>query len=393
MANPVARLAKSMRPFRNARKTYKKLRKHLNEQPVGFPSTLTGVELRLLEDLFTTTEADVALSMTYEFENFETIYSKAHSKGYSKEVLMSHLDEMEKKGGIAVRSKNGEQQYSLHPFVVGMFEMCLDSMTPGFYLDMANYMLSTYSFEYLMTEVPQMRVIPVNRSIEVKQNVSTYDQIRHMVEQSGDRISIQDCICKKGKDLISDPCRTTERREVCMTFGDIAETSVRRGSGRMVAQKEALEILDQSEKDGLVLMTSAPQDPEFVCACCRCCCGPITMMKMMPRPVDFAASNYQAHASADTCNGCQKCLKRCPMKAVQFDFSAKRVTKISEERCIGCGLCVATCKTESLQMVRKTKEFVPPKNHDELFEVLRRNKKSPVAKAVKVAKAMMGKEV
>lgn len=331
--------------------------------------------------------------MTYKYENFQTIYSRARSKGYGEDELRNHLAEMEKKGGIAIRSRKGEEQYSLHPFVVGMFEMRLGHLTPGFYLNMANYMFTTFFREFLLTEIPQMRVIPVNRGINTTQSVATYDHIREMVARSGDRKSIQNCICKDGKDLISNPCRTTDRREVCMGFGEIAETVVRRGVGRTISQKEAIEALDQSEKDGLVLMTSAPQDPAFVCSCCRYCCGPITMLKNMPRPVDFAASNDQARANPETCNGCQKCRKRCPVAAVRFDFDTKRIVEVAPERCIGCGLCVATCKTESLQLSKKVKEFVPTVDHDELFEVIRRNKKSPMKHAITFAKAMMGREV
>src|SRR4030067_2641461 len=43
---------------------YKQLAKHLDDLPGGFPSTESGVELRILRRLFTLEEAALALSLT-----------------------------------------------------------------------------------------------------------------------------------------------------------------------------------------------------------------------------------------------------------------------------------------------------------------------------------------
>ena len=39
---------------------YERLRDHLHHLPVGFPSTKSGVELRILRQLFTEEEAEMA---------------------------------------------------------------------------------------------------------------------------------------------------------------------------------------------------------------------------------------------------------------------------------------------------------------------------------------------
>ena len=43
---------------------YQKLAHHLNELPGGFPPTESGVELRILQRLFTLRDAALALKMT-----------------------------------------------------------------------------------------------------------------------------------------------------------------------------------------------------------------------------------------------------------------------------------------------------------------------------------------
>jgi len=34
--------------------------------------------------------------------------------------------------------------------------------------------------------VPQMRVIPVEESVEIEHHVATYDEMRHLIEQAGE---------------------------------------------------------------------------------------------------------------------------------------------------------------------------------------------------------------
>jgi hypothetical protein len=44
---------------------YRKLQKHLDKMPVGYPATASGVELRLSKFLFTPKQARIALELDY----------------------------------------------------------------------------------------------------------------------------------------------------------------------------------------------------------------------------------------------------------------------------------------------------------------------------------------
>ena len=44
---------------------YVRLREHLDNLPVGFPKTESGVELRILKRLFTEEEAEMAMHLSY----------------------------------------------------------------------------------------------------------------------------------------------------------------------------------------------------------------------------------------------------------------------------------------------------------------------------------------
>jgi Na+-translocating ferredoxin:NAD+ oxidoreductase subunit B len=378
--------------FRSKRKIYRSLQKHLNKQAVGFPATLTGVELRFLKDVFSAEEAELALFMSYKSEPFEDIFERVRQHGYTEEVVRNLLSRMENKGGIFVRDFDTSPTYALHPLAVGMIEMQLSRLSPEIYLNLRSYLLQGFGMEYLTSEIPQVRTIPVQKSITPELRVSTYDEIREIVERNSGRMSIADCICKKGKDLIGNPCKTTNRREVCMFFRNYNDTYTRNGWARAVSKEEAMEILDQNEKDGLILMPSTSQVPQFVCSCCSCCCGIVELINFVPRPVDHAASNFHASLNASSCNGCGRCKKRCHMNAIKFEAKTEKpkAVAIDERKCIGCGLCVTTCKTGSLALVKNEHEFIPPKNYDKLHEFLMENKKGPAVKTARMVKTMIG---
>ncbi|MCP4755579.1 MAG: hypothetical protein GY866_32350 [Proteobacteria bacterium] len=214
MKEPYVGIKKKLKFFSDAKGNYKSLRKHLDQQPVGFPPTPSGIELRLLRESFTVDEADAALNLSYKSEPFETAYTRAKEKGYEEDNFRRLLESMEKKGSIFVKRRNSEILYALHPFAIGIFEMQASRLTPSYYLDSHYYMLQRFALEYLATEVPQMRVIPIEKSVTPSQNVATYDHIRDIVDRTKEKIVIANCICKLGKDLINDPCQVTDRREV-----------------------------------------------------------------------------------------------------------------------------------------------------------------------------------
>jgi NAD-dependent dihydropyrimidine dehydrogenase PreA subunit len=287
---------------------------------------------------------------------------------------------MDRRGAIFTRDRGGRRQYALAPFVVGMFEMQGKKLTPGMYLDTREYFLSGFALEYLTTGRPQMRVIPVEKSVTPEHDVATYDEIRDIVVKAGNRVAVAECICKKGHDLLGDPCKVTDAREVCLVLNDFFDQCARNGWARKISTKKAMEILSQCEKDGLVLQPSNMQHPDFVCACCKCCCGIMETFSAVPRPSDFVDSNYRAELNRELCNGCGLCVRRCQMDALKI-IDKKAV--LEEVRCIGCGLCVTTCKRGALRLVKRNRETVPPGDYEDLFGAILKGKKSAPGRLMK----------
>ena len=118
---------------------YIKLQKHLDRQPVGFPATKTGVEIRILKHIFTPEEAEMVSFLSYKLEPLETIFGKVGHLVESLEELEKIIDRIQKKGGIESKIKNGTTHYGCAPLVVGMYELQLGRLTPEFIKDFKEY--------------------------------------------------------------------------------------------------------------------------------------------------------------------------------------------------------------------------------------------------------------
>jgi len=58
-----------------------------------------------------------------------------------------------------------------------------------------------------------------------------------------------------------------------------------------------------------------------------------------------------AHIAAETCVGCQGCVKVCPYEAIRY-LEDRKICEINEVICKGCGACAATCPSASAQLRR-----------------------------------------
>ena len=90
---------------------YIKLQRHLNTQPVGFPATRSGAEIRILKHIFTPQEAEIATYLSYKPEPFETVFGKVAHLVDSTEELKKLLGCIEKKGGIGSKTKDYKKHY------------------------------------------------------------------------------------------------------------------------------------------------------------------------------------------------------------------------------------------------------------------------------------------
>jgi H+/Na+-translocating ferredoxin:NAD+ oxidoreductase subunit B len=258
------------------------------------------------------------------------------------------LDVMVKKGQIGSARMNDQQVFIFFPFVFGIWEF----QQPRLDKELAELM-EEYGPSLMGTlghyAPAVMRVVPVNIQIDAQHQVQPYEDLLQTLEKARS-FQIMDCICKKEKGLLGEPCK--HPMEVCMAFADHEGAFDKYPLGRVISKEEAIEVVKKADEEGLVHATFNVQNGQmFVCNCCSCCCGMLRGVNQYNAPNLMAKSNYLATINQETCASCGVCAdERCPVKAIA---ETEGGYEVQQDRCIGCGVCVPTCATDSITLVRK----------------------------------------
>jgi ferredoxin len=323
---------------------YYDLREQLDQYASGYPSTKSGVELRILEKLFTEEEAHMFLNMSMLLETPESISQRL---GKDVEEVTALLDRMFKKGLVFRAAKDGSNKYGAVSFVGGAYEFQVNDMNREFAGLFEQYFNEALGKEAISDNMV-LRTIPVSKSIEYKWPVAPYEDVKAIIK-SKETIGVGPCPCRVQQGLLDQSCG--KPIEVCYTFGSRADFFVDKGMARYVTQEEALSIIDQCQEAGLVSQPYRAQDPDGLCNCCGDCCEMLRAIKMDPKPAEKTLSNYYASVDQSLCEGCETCLSRCQMDAIKV--GANNVAEVNLDRCIGCGLCVSKCPNEAVSLTPK----------------------------------------
>jgi len=329
-------------------KIYQKLAKHLDNLPGGFPPSNTGVEFRILKRLFTPEEAEFALYLTLIPEESRVVARRAN---VSTREASQRLETMAQKGLIyRIDSDGGQPMYMASQYAIGIWEFHVNDLDEGLAKDMGEYMPLLFKEAWKM---PQLRTIPVNKSLNSELKVMTYENAEAVVRHVGKAV-VAPCICRRELGLLGKGC--DKPQETCLVFDTAAEYYQRNGLGREIDQQEVLDILKIAEEAGLVLQPTNAREIVNICCCCGDCCGVLRNLKGYPKPASLAAASFFAVINTETCEGCHVCEDRCQMEAVQHVAGKASVDR---DRCIGCGLCVSTCPTDSMTLARKPESDQP----------------------------------
>ncbi len=359
---------------------YHELARHLDNLPGGFPPTDTGVELRILRRLFSPAEAGLALHVSLIPEEARVIARRAGMAGDETE---RQLADMSRKGLIvALINEAGAARYAAAQFVIGIWEFHVNDLDPELVRDFNEY-LPTLSPEAL--KIPQLRTIPINRSLGPQLTVLSYERAEELVGRAK-KLLVAPCICRRERRMAGEGCSAPE--EACLVFDVGADIYRRNGLGRLIERAEALDILKRADEAALVLQPGNSRNSMNICCCCGCCCGVLRSIKLYAKPATLASSPFVVSALPDSCNGCGTCTSRCQMGALSLDSG---VVELNRDRCIGCGLCVATCPTDSLVLVRKPESEQPKVPRDGIQAAIQlaqaRGKLSSASLALMVVKS------
>lgn len=324
---------------------YHRLAKYLDTLPAGYPPTSSGVEIQILQKLFTQEEAALALHLTLLNESPGAI---ALRSGQTLGRVSELLAEMAHKGLIASsRQKDGKTTYAISQFVVGFYEDQVNRLDEEM-AELFEAYAPIYFKEGPWKKLPQIRTIPINQAIPLTSEVMPYEMAREIL-RSKTHIAVRNCVCRQERELLGEGC--SKPMEACLSFDNAAKNTVETGKGRMISLDDAFVIIEGAQEAGLVLQPANSKNPIFMCACCDCCCGVLRHIKKEDNPGDLVANPYVIQHDPDLCINCGNCVEICPMDALIADEEEN--VYLRQERCIGCGLCISVCPTSAVEMTRK----------------------------------------
>jgi len=348
---------------------YRNLQIHLNKMPIGFPSSESGTDIKVLKAFFTPDEALLATYLEFSPISLKKVHSRAKSLAMTLEEVEQKLDSMVQKRIIYVDvdPKTDKRFYGNLPYAVGFFETQINRLTKEMAEAFNEYDIP-FIKEFLgeKTGFPQMRTVPINAAITHENNVMNYDNAREILENVEGPYAVAPCVCVQARELIGIKCEH-DMIERCMMN---SQSSIDRGDAREITKAEAIKILQKAEDKGLVIQPGNFKNAGGFCLCCGCCCGILTNAKLLDRPAELFATNYFSEVDEEECTGCSTCEDVCPMDAI----TVNDVSHISRERCIGCGVCVSNCPSEAIYLRDKEEKIVPPENGTDLIMKMAKKK-------------------
>jgi NAD-dependent dihydropyrimidine dehydrogenase PreA subunit len=339
---------------------YERLRSRLDDMATGLPETEDKIEIRLLRRLFTEEEAEFFIKLHPRLESPADVAKRLNR---DPDEVADLMEQMAKKG-LLFRKREGDRvRYAAVPYVVGLFEFQVKSMDEAFARDNEQYFEQAFLASAQSFKTPVMRTIPINRQIVAEWPIAPYEDVLQIIENQ-EKILLAKCICRTQTKLAGHNC--DKPLETCFLFGSHAEYYAENGMGRFITKEEARQIVLKNEEAGLVMQPFNSQKVGGMCSCCGDCCGMLRSLKKQPNPAEAVQSNYYARVDEALCTGCETCVDRCQMEAVEV---IDGISTVHLNRCIGCGLCVTTCPAEAIRLIKKSDNqlYHPPKSGAETY--------------------------
>lgn len=260
-----------------------------------------------------------------------------------------------KKGAAFRAVKDGVTRYRMAKNIVQFHDACIlwEGATPEFFGAWKRVM--DEDFAGFLKNLPEamvlpsfMRVIPVNESVESRNEVLSFEECERLIEGSPS-VAVVKCPCRLSQQNCAAPV------ENCIQINRGAEYVVDRGHGREITKEEALEIIRRSREAGLVQMTENRLAGNAICNCCSCCCEMFRLVEHTGKQWILSPSRYLAKVD-EGCTACGACEEICPVRAIVVDGAAA----VNAETCMGCGLCATVCPVEVITLgIVRPEEHIP----------------------------------
>ena len=223
------------------------------------------------------------------------------------------------------------------------YESTIDKVMP-----IDRTIISSYSNQNTGDEIE----IQVDETIEIPQEIILPSQTVQEIIEKYDDIAVGNCYCRNHTKVLGEPCKQTNIKETCFTFGKSARHTAKHGFSRLISKEEALDIFAKIRDDGLVhkvmhLRANPELREDAICNCCTDCC-PQSRGFMIAPTANY--TNYLAQINPELCTGCGTCVENCHQLIIELNDDD--VAERDEKSCIGCGVCAYFCPENAISMVK-----------------------------------------
>ena len=309
---------------------YVRLGKRLNQNAATMP--LIPETFEFLRDVFSEEQAELGAEFPL---GAHTLTSLAKQLSRDEGKLERLLEDMADEGLIFIaRRETGDKEYSLTPFVPGLFEFQhLKSEMNDKVKKRSRLMkkIEDAIDEKLESNyrkpaagkkpfTPGLRTLAIAEQLPGDTSLASWEQITEIINQENS-FAAGGCLCREMAKANGNPCKLTDApQDSCIYFGKAADFMIDRHFAKRLSREGVFDLLEKCEKAGLVhnlnnFLENTGGDNIVLCNCCGCCCESFLRMKKF-RGLSFVrGSNFVATVDKESCIGCGQCADRCQIGA------------------------------------------------------------------------------
>lgn len=345
-----------------AKKGYDHLIARLNKFPQGAPPTETLY--KILEILFDEREAELVSKLPIQKFTAEVA---AGRWGLPVDEATEILDSLARRT-LLVDMFDGEKvYYILPPPMAGFIEFSMMRIRE----DIDQHTLGQLLHQYMNVEEDFVRELfsgsdtkivrtfvnePVLSDQEALE-IMDYERATHVIKTAR-HIGLGVCYCRHKMEHMGKNCDAP--MDICMTFGNTADSLIRSGYAKRITAEECLELLEVAYANNLVQIGENVQNEvAFICNCCGCCCEALLAAQKFGTSQTIATTEYVPVVDPSTCVSCGKCVTACPVDALLIDSEGLQLTY---DMCLGCGVCVRNCGFDALKLEKRQSRVITPVN-------------------------------
>jgi Fe-S-cluster-containing hydrogenase component 2 len=343
---------------------YNRLATHLEHLTMGYPYTEELIDL--LKEMFSPTEAQVALAIPNDLAPLAVsgLENIAARTDLPMSAVAEALESMAARNILySAPTHDGATGYALLQVGYGLPQTFFwGGKQDDTAKKMAKLVLNYFKVPitqkiYGGVRTKSFKYSPANMSIEIPmQGVMPNEQVGSIVD-AATKIAVAHCPCRMSAKILGrSDC--PHSLEVCVKYDEMAEFVIDKGLAREISKDEAHQIMENSEKEGLVHMVDNAQGQiKHTCNCCGHYCWNVGIIRRRKIPRDqLMAVYFIRETELDECIGCGACADICPVDAVVMVEDKPRV---DQEWCIGCGVCAIQCPADVISIKRRIENKGP----------------------------------